>query len=567
MNFFFDMLREYPALALFLTVGLGFWLGRLKIGKFTLGPVTAVLIIGVIVGQLEINISSQIKTVFFMLFLFSIGYSVGPQFFRSLRGMGLKQVLFAVVMSACCFGATLGAAKLMAYNAGEAVGLFSGSQTCSSLMAVGSDAISKLPTPDEVKKQMLDMVPVCYAVTYIFGTLGTVIMLGTVGPYMLGGLDKVKEQTARLEAEMNEASWKSDPVNVNALRTVAFRAFRVEHEFFGEPRAVAEVEEYLRAKGKVLYVDRIRRADGTIVVGEPYETISQGDTVVACGRREFLMANRGYVGREVNDTELLEYPVERIPVLVTSRDVAGRSVADMRAHDYMRGVVIEELQRDASTIDDITPGTIIRKGDTLVLVGQKSHIRKASEHIGYVDVPSNKTDIMFLGLAIFIGAFLGAIPIVVKGIPLSFGISGGSLIGGMVFGWLRTRRPTVGYIPSSALWLMNNLGLNVFIAVVGIEAAPSFIAGIKAVGWMLPVVGAVATLVPLLIGLLMGRYLFKFNPALTLGCCAGTRTCTAALGAVQETLGSNLPTMGYTVTYAVSNILLVIWGIIMVALI
>lgn len=174
---------------------------------------------------------------------------------------------------------------------------------------------------------------------------------------------------------------------------------------------------------------------------------------------------------------------------------------------------------------------------------------------------------MFVGLAIFIGAFIGAIPLIVDGIPISFGVSGGSLIGGLVFGWLRTRRPTIGYIPQPALWLMNNLGLNTFIAVIGIDAAPTFVQGLHQVGWGLLGVGAVATMIPLFIGLLMGRYVFRFNPALTLGCCAGARTCTAALGAVQENIGSNLPTMGYTVTYAVSNVLLVIWGVIMVALI
>ena len=210
---------------------------------------------------------------------------------------------------------------------------------------------------------------------------------------------------------------------------------------------------------------------------------------------------------------------------------------------------------------------MIRRGDTLVLIGRKDMLRSVSAQIGVLDVPTTRTDIMFLGIAIAIGAFLGAIPLVVDGVSVSFGVSGGSLIAGLVFGWLRTRRPTVGYIPAPALWLMNNLGLNTFIAVIGIQAAPTFVQGISQVGWGLLGAGAVATLIPLLIGLLAGRYIFRFNPAITLGCCAGTRTCTAALGAVQETIGSNIPTMGYTVTYAVSNVLLVIWGIITVALI
>lgn len=566
MEFCIDILRENPAIALFLTVGLGFLLGKLKYRNFSLGPVTSVLIIAILVGQLGISLSPQIKTVFFMLFLFAVGYSVGPKFFRSLRGMGLKQVLFALLMSATCFGATFLMAWWMGYNKGETVGMFSGSQTCSALLAVGGDAIGNSNVAEGLKKSMIDIMPVCYAVTYVFGTLGTVIVLGTIGPWLLGGLDKVKAEAARLEAQMNEASWKSDPVNINALRTVAFRTFRVEKPYFMNGHSVHTVEEYLRTMGKVLYIDRIRRPDGTIVVPSADTMVRHGDTVVVCGRREYLVENTGLLGAEVDDSPLLDYPVERIPVLVTSRKVDGRTVAELRDHSSMRGIMIEELQ-NKDGLGEVTPDTVIRRGDTLVLVGRREVLRRVSSHIGILDVPTTKTDIMFVGLAIFIGAFLGAIPIVVDGIPISFGVSGGSLIAGLVFGWLRTRRPTIGYIPQPALWLMNNLGLNTFIAVIGIDAAPTFVSGLHQVGWGLLGVGAVATLIPLFMGLLLGRYVFKFNPALTLGCCAGTRTCTAALGAVQESIGSTLPTMGYTVTYAVSNVLLVIWGIVTVALI
>ncbi|MBD5228008.1 MAG: aspartate-alanine antiporter [Bacteroidales bacterium] len=566
MDYILDILRANPALALFLTVGLGFFFGKLKYKNFSLGPVTAVLIIGVLVGQLGITLSNDLKTVFFMLFLFSIGYSVGPQFFRSLKGMGLKMVLFAVLMGSTSFLSVFLLAKWLGYNAGETVGFFGGSQTCSSLLAVGGDAINNMNVGADEKQTMLNLMPVCYAVTYVFGTLGTVILLGTLGPTLLGGLDKVKRQTAELEAEMNEATWKSDPVNISALRTIAFRTFKVEQPYFAGGRAVATVEHFLRATGRVLYVDRIRRTDGTIEVAESDSIIRQGDTVVICGRRQFLMTHTGYFGPEINDPELLEYPVERVPVLVVGRKMAGMTIGKLRDLPEMRGVMIEELQRKDGQIE-VADDTPLEKGDTLVLVGRKNSLRKVSRMIGYVDVPTSKSDIMFLGLAIFIGAFLGAIPLIIDGIPISFGLSGGSLIAGLVFGWLRTRRPTMGYIPPAALWLMNNLGLNVFIAVVGINAAPTFVSGVRSVGFGLLGAGAVATLIPLCIGLLLGKYVFRFNPAITLGCTAGTRTCTASLGAVQETLGSTLPTMGYTVTYAVSNVLLVIWGIVTVALV
>ena len=202
INSFIDILREYPTLAIFLTVGLGFFIGKLRIGSFSIGSVTAVLLVGVLVGQLDIPVSGPIKMFFFMMFLFSIGYSVGPDFFKSLRGQGAKQALFAVLMSASCFGITLLISWLFGYNKGETVGLFSGSQTCSALLGVGSEALGKLGLPADELKSQLNIIPVCYAVTYIFGTLGTVILLGNIGPKLLGGLEKVKQRTAELEKEL-----------------------------------------------------------------------------------------------------------------------------------------------------------------------------------------------------------------------------------------------------------------------------------------------------------------------------------------------------------------------------
>ena len=232
----------------------------------------------------------------------------------------------------------------------------------------------------------------------------------------------------------------------------------------------------------------------------------------------------------------------------------------------MHGVVIRDAVRGGKPLE-IDAGTTFCKGDRLTILGRSVQVKKAAAHIGHVDRPSVSSDLMFVGLAIFIGGLFGAMSFWIGSIPVSFGTSGGALVAGLVFGWLRSKRPTFGNIPPSALWIMNNLGLNVFIAVIGIEAAPSFVSGIRSVGPMLFVAGAIGTMIPLFFGLWLGHKVFKFNPAITLGCCAGTRTCTASLGAVQDSLGSTLPAMGYTVTYAVSNILLVIWGLITVMIV
>ncbi|OKY85707.1 MAG: aspartate-alanine antiporter [Bacteroidales bacterium 52_46] len=561
-----DILRDYPTIALFFTVGAGFLIGKIRIGNFSIGSVTAVLLVGVAIGQLNIQMSGPIKMFFFMLFLFSIGYSVGPDFFKSLRGQGAKQALFAVLMSCTCFGTIFVIAHIMGYSKGESVGLFSGSQTCSALLGVGSEVISRLDLPESVRNEQLNIIPVCYAVTYIFGTLGTVIILGNFGPRLLGGLSKVRHQTAQLERMLNNTgSADKDPARITALRAVVYRVYTADSTFFDTPRTVKEVEQYLRNNYREVYVDRLRHGDDISAPRFDVE-IAKGDRIVVCGRREAVIGIDALIGTESDDPTLLSYQLERVSIVVTGKEFIGKTLSTIRRNKYMRGVVIRDAVRDGEFLD-INLDTEFRRGDRITVVGQPQRVKTAGRHIGHIDRPSVSSDLMFVGLAIAIGGVLGAMSIWIGGVPVSLGTSGGALVAGLVFGWLRALRPTFGHISPGALWIMNNLGLNVFIAVIGIEAAPTFVAGIKSVGPMLLVAGAVGTTIPLLVGLWLGHKVFRFNPAITLGCCAGTRTCTASLGAVQNAIGSTIPAIGYAVTYAVSNILLVIWGLLTVILV
>lgn len=565
IDYLIDILRSTPVLALFLTLGLGFFIGKIRIGNFSLGSVTSVLLVGVVIGQLEIPLPSALKTVFFMLFLFSIGYNVGPDFFKSLRGSGARQALFAVIMSGCCFGITLLLSWWFGYSKGETVGLFSGSQTCSSLLGVGSDAISRLGLPEAELKSELNIIPVCYAVTYIFGTLGTVILLGNFGPKLLGGIDKVRQQTADLEARLHSSVGEKDPATVNSMPATAYRAYIVRNRFLRVPRARDVIESWLRDMGLDLYVDRVMHHD-KVYIPKYDDLIYPGDSIVVCGMREYIIELSDTIGPETFEPALLSYSLDRVGVVVAKRDFTDVPLSTLRERKYMHGVVIRDGKRNGKPLP-IDGDTVFRRGDRLTVLGRPEQVENATAHMGHVDRPSFKTDLMFVGLAIFIGGLFGAMTVWIGNVPLSFGTSGGSLLAGLIFGWLRSKRPTFGNISPGALWILNNLGLNVFIAVVGLDAAPSFVSGLKAVGPMLFVAGAIGTLIPLLLGLWMGHRLFKFNPAITLGCCCGTRTCTAALGAVQTALGSSLPAIGYTVTYAVSNILLVIWGLVTVLIV
>lgn len=202
----------------------------------------------------------------------------------------------------------------------------------------------------------------------------------------------------------------------------------------------------------------------------------------------------------------------------------------------------------------------------LTIVGLPQEVKPAARAIGDEVHPTTVTDMVFVSLAIAIGALVGALTLRIGDVPISLSTSGGALIAGLFFGWLRTKHPSTGIIPDSSLWLMNNLGLNMFIAVIGIQCGPTFVSGIEQVGVMLFVMGIVATTVPLLIAMFLGAKVFKFHPAINLGCCAGARTTTASLGAITSSLNSSLPAMGYTVTYAIGNTLLILMGVAMVLL-
>jgi putative transport protein len=565
MDWFVDTLRAYPSIAVFLTIGIGFYIGALKYKTFSLGTVTSVLLVGVIVGQLDISIPGPMKDVFFLLFLFAIGYSVGPQFFRALRGDGLKQVFFAVVVCALCLITTWVVAKVMHYNPGEAIGLFSGAQTISAVIGVGTDTMNTLNVPKETVKEWLDIIPVSYAVCYIYGTIGSAYLLANIGPMLLGGLSKVKAETAELEKTMNQSSLSNDPTYINANRPVAFRAYRADDSFFDTARSVADIEKHLADQGRRLFVERIRTAaDKKISDPTTVSVINKGDEIVLSGRREFIIGDESWIGPEVNDSELLNFPAEQLNVLLTKKGIGkSKTVDEIRAMKIMYGVSIKKIQRGNVEIP-VLAQTKLYPGDEITIVGLRHEVDAAAPVLGYPDRPATNTNMVLVGLGIFIGALIGVITIHAGGIPISLSTSGGALISGLVCGWLRSKRPSIGAIPQPAVWLMNNLGLNMFIAVIGISSGPSFVTGLKEVGFILFFMGVICTSVPLLLGVIIGKKFFKFPAPINLGCCAGSRTTTASLGAIQDSIGSTLPAMGYTVTYAIGNTLLILCGVALV---
>ncbi len=352
-----------------------------------------------------------------------------------------------------------------------------------------------------------------------------------------------------------------------AARTIVFRAFSADNEWFSPYRTVHEFEALMQNMGKQMFVERIRQK-GIIKPITPRTRIYPGDQIVVSGRRQFVIEEETWIGREIiEDKDLINFAIEKRPVVVNKKGAAYIPILKLLKEEYMHGVSISTIRRAGIEIP-VLGGGKLEPGDCIELVGLRQDIDRAASHIGFSDPATEKSSMTLVGLGIALGGLIFGWLLATRigSVPLSLTVSGGVLIAGLICGWLRAKRPTLGGIPDAAVWFMNNAGLNVFIAIVGISTGPSFVKGFQEVGWSLFIVGAVATSLPLILGLFIGKYIFRFNDALTLGCVAGARTTTAALGAVEETLESTVPAMGYTVTYAVGNTLLIIWGVVIVLL-
>ncbi len=560
IDWFVNTLRSYPEIAIFLSLALGYYFGSFTYKGLGLGAVTATLIAAVLIGQLGITVSGPLKPFFFLMFLFAIGYGVGPQFVRGIAKDGVPQAVFAAVVCVFCLLAAFVGAKLAGYDVGSAAGLYAGSQTISASMGLATDAISRLGLPPEETKKLLDAMPVAYAVTYIFGTVGSALVLALLGPALLG----IDLEAACKRYEEQHGGKRALGGPGTAWYQFELRAYRIADDGRAVGKTVQEAEAFLPEER--VFVQRIRRG-GKIIDATADAVIQAGDVLAIAGRRDVLVNLIGQAAQEVDDRELLAVPVEGVDVYVSSKDADGKTLAELAKSPAARGVFLRKITRGATATDiPILPNTELHRGDIVTIVGRTQDIAATTKMLGYPDRATDVADVAFIGAAIAIGGLLGAIVYKIGSVPLTLSTSGGALISGLFFGWLRSVRPTFGRIPSPTVWFMNSVGLNVFIAVVGISSGPGFVAGLKALGFSLFLWGVVVTTVPLILAMYVGKYLFRFDDAIVLGCCSGARTTTASLGMINDRAKSQIPGLGYTVTYAVGNTLLTIWGMVLVML-
>ncbi len=561
MVWFEQFLVKYPELAVFLAISIGYLIGGVKVRGFGLGPVTGSLFAGILIGQFaHVPIAGMAKSLLFLLFLFGIGYSVGPQFLQALKRDGLKPVLLAVVVCVTGLLTAIVIAKALGLDPGFAAGLVSGALTESPAMGTATEAINALPLMEDERARLVAHVAVADAVCYVFGAVGVILFCSVLGPKLLG----IDLATEALKLEHELGITRTAAGVASAWHRFELRAYRIAE---GAPIAGLSVAA---AEAKFpehrLFIQRVRRGE-RVIEASPEFVLSPEDVVAVSGRRETLVELLGQRAAEVEDRELLDIPVSVADVLVTSRDLDGRSIADAAKEDWTRSLYLRAITRGSQNLP-LAPGILVQRGDILRLVGPEAVVSRASKRVGVIIAPTASTDFFVLGLAIFLGGLVGVlVTFPIGDMRISLSTSVGTLLAGLVVGHMRTRFPLFGRIPDGAVSLMTALGLAAFVAMTGLHAGPIFFSAIAEAGIGLLFGGVVVTLMPMFVGLYVGRYLLGMNPILLLGGLAGAQTMTAGMAAVQDRSGSPVAVLGYTPAVPIGHILLTTWGTVIVGVI
>src|SRR6478736_646609 len=560
MEWLTAFLAKYPELGVYLALGIGYWVGSIRFAGFTLGGVTGSLLAGMLIGFLfHVPVSGTAKSVLFLLFLFGIGYEVGPRFVAAMKGDGWRFAVLGVFMPVVGLLVAWPIARYLELDIGLAAGMLSGALTESPAMGTAAEAIQALGLDAATTEKLVGHIGVADAVCYMTGALGVIFMCKSIGPALLR-VD-LKAEARKLEEQYGISRTNKDVIS--AWQPFETRAYRVPD---AAPAAGLQVREAERRSTIArLFVSRIRR-NGEIIEALPDTVIAVGDVVAVSGRREALVQLLGGRLEEVEDPELLSIPIATREVFVSERKWVAKTLRDIFTSEEFGGVFPRALSRNSLAIP-LGTGTVLERGDVISLVGTETAVARATKELGPVVSPSDVTDFVVLSLAVFFGALLGAIAVVPMGsVRVVIGTSVGTLLAGIVVGHMRLKRPLFGRIPDGAVKFMQAIGLAGFVSMVGIGAGPHFAEAVRESGIGLLVGGAIITFTPLFAGLWFGHKVLKINPVLLLGAISGAQTFTAGLAALQEESESSVAVIGYSGSVAVAHVFLTTWGTVMVLL-
>jgi putative transport protein len=553
MELLHTFFQKIPMAALFLSVAAGYWIGNFKIGNFSLGGMAGTLLVAVIIGQIGVPVDPVVKDMMFALFIYATGYVSGPQFFASLNRKTISQLHLALISAITVFVCIFVVAKLMNLDKGTAAGLLAGTTTESASIGTAGEALQRLGLGADKIKELQGNIGVTYAITYLFGMLTVIFFSSRVAPRLLR--TDLKREARNLENTLGGNGNKLAPGQYDAFGALRARVYQVTHDD-AVGMTVAELEARFTVRvEQAAYQEK--RIDVT-----PDLALQTGYRLALQGRLDQVGRAGKFVGKETANLSAMGFINEERDVVVTRKDLIGKTIAEAREMLDLKhrfGVYASRLRRLDQEIP-MYPQTDLHSGDVVRIVGEAQDVAQAADLIGYSLVPSKLVDYVFLGLGVLAGILIGMVTVSAAGVPIGLGTGGGCLISGLIFGWLRAKHPTFGNLPGATAQYLRDFGLAVFIASVGLATGPQAIAQIKQYGVLLPIIGICVALVPCLMMVFYGRFVLKMNPILICGAITGNLTCTPGLNGVIEAADSSTPVLGYTVSYAISNVLLTFLG-------
>ncbi|CAG9176081.1 Aspartate/alanine antiporter [Cupriavidus laharis] len=561
MEWLHDIFQKSPESALFLSLAVGYAIGKITFGRFQLGGVAGSLLAAVVISQFGVQIDNGVKAVMFAVFIYAVGYESGPQFFNSLNRSSLREIAMAVFMAVCGLATVVVLAKIFDLDKGIAAGLAAGGMTQSAIIGTAGDAITKLGLPADEVKRLQANVAIGYAVTYVFGSLGAIIVCVNILPRFMKA--DLKVEAKKMEAKLHGGLPQFGPGQRGALSRLTGRLFRVTD-------AAGKTVSQIEIGGEDLVtVEKLQRGGKQIEVKQD-EVLKEGDLVLLVGRRDAMVPTASQIGEEVADAEGMGVVMQTRKVVFTTKGMNNKTVAEiveMVGRDMRHGVYIEHIERYDNPLP-LLPELKLQHGDILTLYGTPADTKRASQMAGYELVPSEKTDFVYFGAGVLVGLLIGLLVWRVGSIPLTLGAGGGALLSGLVFGWARSKHKMFGAMPTAACQLLKDFGLASFVAIVGINSGLQAATTLKQQGLTIFILGAVVTLLPLFLTMFFGRYVLRYdNAALLAGALSGSRSANPAFGGILDKAESPVPTVPFAITYAIANVLLTLLGPLVVGLV
>ncbi|WP_294227203.1 TrkA C-terminal domain-containing protein [uncultured Shimia sp.] len=564
---FFVLLGDQPIVFLLLSLAIGYPLGRLSFAGISLGSTAGVLIAAVALSMiaqsgfgLTYSIPSILSSVFLLFFMYALGLKVGPQFFSGLRSGALAFLVISFVVWGLNWLICVVGADLAGLDPGYAAGLISGSYTITAVMGVAQSAIDsgayQVPA-DMTAEQVGANIAAGYAISYILSSIGIILVIRYL-PQMMGHDPAADARTAEIEFSGGDETALPGTADALVLGFSPYdlRAYRVEHaEFVGQTigdlaqrHREAPVLRVMRDNAALDMSDSLRLAEGDIVT-------VRGDV------HELILEGTGMIGPEVADAAAREVPLEAADIRVGSHEVSGKTLAEI-AQKGGYGVQLSALFRGGQAIP-IGPNTDVRFGDVLRLTGPDVAIQKAAKALGGRPIlDSTVTEVTYMAIAMAIGYLVGILSVTVAGIPIALGTSAGCLLMGIFVSYFRSRNPSLGGpVSEGARSFLQDIGLNMFVAVLGANVGPKVISALggDTVIW-LALIGTAAALVPVVVAFFIADKVFRLNSVINDGACTGARNSTPGLNAIVDQSGSTIAAVAFPLTYAITTVLALFGG-------